>query len=740
MLAGINCPACDSINPPINRFCNQCGHELDGPSGAQRDPAPAAGIGWPQERRQTPRSRGRAFSVPSLRPVSIPGIPRLRAVTGSAAGALARRSTPFLVAGGIAVVLAQVGLYFSVELNEKAPLGYLLLLGLGVALFALGSAGLWMRRRAGGGTSGREALAQVSQVGIQWTFAGTVGALTGGVALLVLLVLLGAGSTWGWTLLPWGICLVAFAAPFLSRLNPTDLSILPWLRQRCPDILLVLGLSGLFLALNLLDFSDWYYSAIGDEFLFFERARHIAESGVSRPFSQEGVYDKHPVMSSVFQAISMRVFGIDYFGWTFSETLNAFLTIPGIYVLGHALGGRKAAVVSAVLFSTSHFIFAFSHIGYNNLSSLPVTVWSLALLLMGWKKDNPFLLYTAGMVAGLGFYTHYAGRAAMPVMLLYALTTVSPRRLVGLWPVVFGFVLTAAPTFVVEQEQVLTRMFGQVAGGYSEVVTGSTADRILNNIEINLPAFNYNSTVHSYVYGPLMDPVSGVLAVLGIAFALGHVRDMSCRLLLIWFGVAVVMTGVLSPYPAVAITRLVFVVPPLVLMAGIFASEAWDGAASALRKAAPAAGSALAGGIVVLSFSAILALNLWQFWHVTPSVFPHTPEAVALGALRSNYCGDSVDDAVFVGLATGEGSLLLQIMTAFYPDGPYPRSVDHAAIAQNLDLPTESARCVVFVNPGLPEARTLQEDLARQYPDGQVVTFANSSGTTAVQIFARPLN
>ncbi len=326
----------------------------------------------------------------------------------------------------------------------------------------------------------------------------------------------------------------------------------------------------------------------------------------------------------------------------------------------------------------------------------------------------------------------------MPVMFLFALTAVGPRRLLALWPVAFGFALTVAPTFIVEQEQVLTRMFGQVVGGYSEVVTGSTGDRILNNIEINLPAFNYNSTVHSYVYGPLMDPVSGVLAVLGIGFALGHVRAMSSRLLLIWFGVAVVMTGVLSPYPAVAITRLVFVVPPLVLLAGVFVSQAWNWAAPALRMTASNARVAIAGGSVALLLSAALALNLWQFWHVTPSVYPHTPEAVAVGAFRSQYCGGVVSDTVFVGQATGEGSLLTQVLTTFDPAGPLPRRLDHDGALAGASISDLPPRCVVYVNPGFPDALPLREELARRYPDGRVLNFSNPSRTTSVRIFVRP--
>ena len=54
---------------------------------------------------------------------------------------LSERATPLLLFGFIAAGLAQLGLYFSVELNTKAPLGYLLLLTTGVAAFALGSDG-----------------------------------------------------------------------------------------------------------------------------------------------------------------------------------------------------------------------------------------------------------------------------------------------------------------------------------------------------------------------------------------------------------------------------------------------------------------------------------------------------------------------------------------------------------------------------------------------------------------------
>ena len=554
--------------------------------------------------------------------------------------------------------------------------------------------------------------------------------------MAALLIPLGAGATSGYMLLPWIVALATFAIPLLPRVP--SLPVLPtaWMREHCADLLLVLSLVAAFIALNTYDLQDWYYSAIGDEFLFFEHAKHITEEGVTRPFSQEGVYDKHPVMSSVFQAVVMWVFGADYFGWTFSETLNAALTIPGVYLLGYAFGGRKAAAISASLFAFSHFIFAFSHAGYNNLSSLPVAVWSLALFVLGWRNGNPLLLYAAGVVAGFGFYTHYSGRAVLPIILLFAVTAGSPRRLLGLWPLAFGFALTVAPTFIVEQEQVFTRMFGQVVGGYSEAVAGSIGDRILNNIEINLPAFNYNSTVHSYVYGSLLDPVSAVLAVLGIGFALGHIRKPYPRLLLIWFGVAAFMTGILSPYPHVAITRLAFVVPPLALLAGLLAGQIGDALQIRADRIVRSLARIAVPALLSLLLAVILALNLWQFWQVTPSAFPHRPEAVALGAYRSGHCISDVNRTLLVGQAVGDGSLMNQVLTVFDPDGPVPRRLNHDEAAQGTALTGPPLRCVIFINPGAPEVRTLQEDLAHRYPEGEIITFTNPSGTTTVEIFA----
>ena len=167
-----------------------------------------------------------------------------------------------------------------------------------------------------------------------------VGLTIGVLALAFLVSMLAAGSDSAGAVTVWVLVFAAFALPFVHLSQDANwhvkVRIQAWLRRYAWDLLIILALLLAFLAINLHDLQDWYYSAIGDEFLFYEHAKRITEEGITRPFSQEGVYNHHPVMSSVYQAVVMWVFGVDYLGWTFSSLLRATVAIPGIYRLGPA--------------------------------------------------------------------------------------------------------------------------------------------------------------------------------------------------------------------------------------------------------------------------------------------------------------------------------------------------------------------------------------------------------------------
>ena len=713
---GLLCASCGFANRAGANFCGMCGSSISVMPSAERVGENSTLSG------PTPRAEIPGVSILSRLQASLS---RLRRI-------LAPVSVALLVAGALIAALGQVYLTLAYEPGRAAPNFGLLSLAIGFVLFALG---------AFGGSANDDVDDALSSAGIA-AFPSAIGSLSLlqitavslGVALMAIFVfrLLG-GSESGWDMLLWLMAFCALAVPFIRRSNQFRASVTA-VRERTPDILIVAALVGIFVALNSHDLTDWYYSAIGDEYSFYALATDILRDGVTRPFSQEGVYNHHPYLNSVYQAAVMWVFTENHFWWKFSSVLSGALSIPGLYILGHTFGGRKAAIVSAALFSFSHYIFAHAHVGYNNLESVPIAVWSITLFVLGLRKGSILLLYAAGVVAGLGFYTHYSARSVAPIMFAFGLTAFKPREMLSLWPLVLGFALAFAPTFVVERELLFTRMFSQAAGGYSDSVSGGFVDRILGNLKNNLLAFNYNPDAHTWVSGALLDPISAVLAALGVALALGWLRFPSQRLMLIWFAVAMVATGVLSPFPTVAVTRLYFVVPPLAILGGILAARIMDGTLLPKKGVESRGfGSRPWATAALIILAAILALNALQFWHMTPRVFHHTQEAVAIGAMRLDACDGEPEGLIMVGRTTAP--LLKPALESYDPGGVLPRLVDHSDIGAGGFEQLEQARCVIFLNPEDADIQAFRHDLAARYPDGQFIPFRSPSGKASVEIF-----
>lgn len=351
--------------------------------------------------------------------------------------------------------------------------------------------------------------------------------------------------------------------------------------------------------------------------------------------------------------------------------------------------------------------------------------------MLGLRKSNPLLLYAAGLVAGFGFYTFFSARAALPIMLMFALTVPQiRRRILDLWPVALGVVLTITPLFIVNGREVISRMLAEVPGGYSSDITGPVLSRIVTNVAKNLLAFNYNPDVFHYVSGPLLDPITAVLAVLGVGLAVAHIREDRHRLLLLWTLVALFVTGIMSPYPQVAISRLHFVVPPLVLLAGFAADRLW----TILSTNASGVVRRWVGLAAVIVFSLlILALNVRQFWIDTPRVFRLTQEAVAIGAVRSESCNGESTLAIIVGRSTEP--LLKPALESYYPQREMPRLIDHSQLDGDRRLSVGSARCVVFANPDDPTAQRIIEQLKSEFPSGRTVEFSDEADLSRVIIF-----
>ena len=545
----------------------------------------------------------------------------------------------------------------------------------------------------------------------------------------------------------WVVSIAGFAAIFApaglsdDAGNRIDLRALRWasnvrsrllslVKSHLADVLPLLTILLIYCAVTVPNLTAWRYSVIGDEYLFYEHAAYTMQEGVFHAFSQNGVYDYHPVLNTIYKAAVMGVFGEGHFGWKMGGVVAMMLATAGVYALGYALGNRTVAMVAGASFAFSHYLLGLVNGGYNHTEALPTTVWALALFVIGLRQRNPLLLYLAGALVGLGLYLHYSARIVGPVMLLTALVAIGPRKILALWPVALGFLMTAWPTLLVAQEEIVTNMLSQSVGGYSEAVSGQVAERLKSNLLINLPAFHFNGNVHTYVSGPLLEPLTGALTAAGVGFTIGRPTQLASKLLLIWLAVAFVATGLTSPYPVTAITRLFPLVAPLAILAGI--------AADRLLGPLPALPSAtmrriVPGGALVALLVIALLLNVNRAWSSTHSVFHYSQEALAVGAARHEYCSGTTDRIMLVGSAPG--SALDLALRSYRPNSFDDGRLTYFERPAPMPLPEPAPNCVIFVNPDDPEARAMQSALRDRYPEGELFTFTTSSHRTRVEFF-----
>ena len=653
---------------------------------------------------------------------------RLRRILAPAAATL-------LVVGVLVAVLGQAYLTFAYEPGRAAPTFGVLSLAIGFVLFALGAFGRSASDDAADSLGSARIAAFPSGIG-KFSPSRILAVSLGVVLMIVLVFRLLGGSESGWDMLLWLMAFCALAVPFIRRWNPFQASVAA-VRERTPDILIVAALVGIFVALNSHDLTEWYYSAIGDEYAHYNFARELAEDGLKRPFDLDGVYSEiNPVMASIYPALVMRLVGVDNFGWKFSLIVSVALTIPAMYILGHIIAGRVAAFVSAATVAFSHYIFAFMHTGYPNTDVLPIIVWSITLFVLGLRRGNPFLIYASGFLAGLGLLFNIVGRAAIAIIILYALSHAGVRRrLVSLWPWALGVSLTVLPLLMVNGGEVFSTALVKIVGPGSQHATEyeGIVSQVAANAIRNLLAFNYNPHTSHYVSGALLDPISAVLALLGLAYCLGTVHRASSRLLLIVFAIVAAGTALLSPYPYVPITRMASMVIPLALMAGSAAAYLFKGEIIWQVGQDRIPQSVFAIAVLGALAMVVLALNALQFWYATPGVFHHTQEAVAIGAMRTDACDGEPDDLIMVGRTTEP--LLKPALESYNPGDVLPRLVDHSDINAGGFMPSETPRCVIFLNPGDADIQAFRQELSARFPEGRFTPFRNPSGKASVDIF-----
>src|SRR5205823_480275 len=106
------------------------------------------------------------------------------------------------------------------------------------------------------------------------------------------------------------------------------------------------------------------------------------------------------------------------------------------------------------------------------------------------------------------------------------------------------------------------------------------------------------------VGGTLVDMLTGMLLIAGLVIALFRVHKRAERLALVWFGLGMVAIPISSYTQGVHLTRLLYLIPPVALLAGIAVSKL-----DRVLRASFRLPSGLAHGLVLVLLALVPPLN-----------------------------------------------------------------------------------------------------------------------------------
>jgi len=262
--------------------------------------------------------------------------------------------------------------------------------------------------------------------------------------------------------------------------------------------------------------------------------------------------------------------------------------IVAIYLLGMALFGRRVAIVAAALAIGLTLHLNFSRIALPAILSVTCDTLAAALFVLGLRRGNRFLLGSAGVACGAGFFFYYTSQlmpfvlaAVAGQQLLAGGRDFLRRNLVGLLLCALGFLIATGP--IVEYAVLNPDQFKARAGTvsiFNEVDRTGSWDPLIENVKVHFLMFNVKGDPngrHNWSGRPMLDPVTGGLAIAGLCLVLLRARGPGQTLVRVWLPAALA-GGIFSlSFEAPQSHRSIGAIVPAILLGALPLAVLWAG-------------------------------------------------------------------------------------------------------------------------------------------------------------------
>lgn len=338
----------------------------------------------------------------------------------------------------------------------------------------------------------------------------------------------------------------------------------------------------LIVALDLMlvghDMTHWRWAGTPDETSFFGVAKSIVIGTSQRALlSEGGVFTFQPVLSACYQAMFMWVFGVNIFAWKLSSAVALAGALPFTYLFARQLWNRRTAFMAILFFGTAQLAVGYSHFGYNNVQVYLIVAGALGVLAWAHTRQSLLGYYIAGCIAGIGFYTYYTARVVAPLLFLliwscdgFPLARKARTQTLAL---ALGLGLTILPVFS-DVGTLLHNMLEVAMTGEQASTLSATVSRVLEHWFLSIVHGLWFPGPHHFQTNPIVDPISGTLAVVGFWLCVGGLRHRpNARFLAPAYLLSAFVVGATSPHLRPPLTRLLFLAPLTATLAAVGADQ-----------------------------------------------------------------------------------------------------------------------------------------------------------------------
>lgn len=414
---------------------------------------------------------------------------------------------------------------------------------------------------------------------------------------------------------------LSFILAFAGRINLHGWK--PWLKEHWVElsVLAAITLVAGYLRFHNLGVSPRIID--GDEGRIGIAAQSTTTSRLSNPFA---LWENFGALYLQAMNAAMLLAGVDPFGLRLLPAIGGTLAIPSVYLFARQVGGRRVALIAAVLLATMH-----THMHFSRIASVayiqgtllgPLELW---LLLSGLQKRSTWRAAAGGVLLAVHFCVYLTAQVLLALVLIYFVVCYLFLRswfrpaLKQAAAFVGGFVIMVLPWLVVALQypgEMANRLNqnGTFQSGWLSTTMASTGQSTLQLLGgrvlhaflslIYYPPFDfYGSPV------PTLALISAVLFLLGIGLALLRIREPGVLLLNGYFWSTTLAIGLFAVPPSADTYRMLMALPAAVVLAGIGLDTGLEYLGLGFTRSR--SGYALTAGVVLGS---LLIFNVWTYY------------------------------------------------------------------------------------------------------------------------------